>query len=69
MLLGVCSTTSCILVCCEIWGACCLVSSGATGAAGVVVGSGCIMLAFVRCSMGSYVTYSSLSFMRCGCVF
>ena len=66
VLLGIWSVTSCILVCCTLWGTCYVVNGGSTGAAGVVVGSDCIILACVRCSMGICVICSSLSYMRCG---
>ena len=69
VLLGVWSITSGIVFCYMICSVCCAVSSGAIGATGVGAGLGYMMLVCVRCSIGTCVTYSSLSSMRCGCVF
>ena len=69
MLLGVWSITYAIADCCTLYSVYCIVSDHTIGAAEVGVGSGCIMVACVRCSLCTCITYSSLSTMRCSYVF
>ena len=67
--LGVWFITSVTVACCMLCGVCRTVSGEVIGAAGVDVGSGCMMLACVCCALGTFFTCSSSLSMRPGCVF
>ena len=69
MLLDVWSITSDIAIYCTLCGACCVIIGGAISAAGVGVGSDCMILAYVRRSIGTCITCSSPYSMRYGYVF